>query len=66
MFIDTSNCDLHELDLPDEMSRGNEGEADLVLAHLKALIQSGIKAQDIAVIAPYNLQARNLSSKKQI
>ena len=26
LLIDTSGCDLQELDLPDEQSRGNEGQ----------------------------------------
>lgn len=25
LLIDTAGCDLHELDLPDELSKGNEG-----------------------------------------
>ena len=25
LLIDTAGCDLHELDLPDEQSKGNEG-----------------------------------------
>ena len=32
------------------------GEADLVLHHLKALLEAGVPLRDIAVIAPYNLQ----------
>lgn len=32
------------------------GEVDIVELHIKALIDSGLKAKDIAVIAPYNLQ----------
>lgn len=29
IFIDTSGCELHELDLPQEQSKGNEGEINL-------------------------------------
>lgn len=32
------------------------GEADIVALHVKALTDAGLKAKDIAVIAPYNLQ----------
>jgi len=32
------------------------GEADLVTAHVDRLISVGVSPQDIAVIAPYNLQ----------
>ncbi|CAL1546219.1 unnamed protein product [Lymnaea stagnalis] len=56
LLIDTAGCDLYELDLPDEVSKGNEGEADIVAAHVDDLIKCGVKAVDIAVIAPYNLQ----------
>lgn len=33
------------------------GEVDIVELHIKALTDAGLKARDIAVIAPYNLQA---------
>lgn len=26
LLIDTAGCDLHELDLPEEISKGNEGK----------------------------------------
>ena len=32
------------------------GEVDIVDLHIKALTTAGLKARDIAVIAPYNLQ----------
>lgn len=32
------------------------GEVDIVALHIKALTDAGLKATDIAVIAPYNLQ----------
>ena len=32
------------------------GEADIVAAHVEQLVQAGLAPQDIAVIAPYNLQ----------
>lgn len=37
-------------------SKSNEGEADIVVKHIEALRQSGIKDTDIAVITPYNAQ----------
>lgn len=40
----------------DRMSSLPSGEADIVELHIKALIEAGLKAKDIAVIAPYNLQ----------
>ena len=37
------------------------GEADVVAVHVNNLIKSGLPADDIAVIAPYNLQVPNAS-----
>ncbi|XP_041357729.1 LOW QUALITY PROTEIN: DNA-binding protein SMUBP-2-like [Gigantopelta aegis] len=56
LLIDTTGCDLYELDLPEEISKGNEGEADIVAAHVEKLITSGLNPCDIALITPYNLQ----------
>ncbi|XP_067137867.1 DNA-binding protein SMUBP-2-like [Centruroides vittatus] len=56
LLIDTAGCQLYELELEEEESKGNEGEADLVTIHVEKLIKSGIKPEDIAVITPYNLQ----------
>ena len=58
LLIDTAGCDVSELDLEEEVSRGNEGEADIVTAHVTALVDAGLNPSDIAVISPYNLQAR--------
>ncbi|XP_033917503.1 DNA-binding protein SMUBP-2 isoform X2 [Melopsittacus undulatus] len=56
LLIDTAGCGLFELDLEDEQSKGNPGEVQLVGLHIRALLEAGVKAKDIAVIAPYNLQ----------
>lgn len=56
LLIDTTGCDVTELDVEDEVSKGNEGEADIVSTHVTALINAGLDTRDIAVIAPYNLQ----------
>ncbi|XP_043923237.1 DNA-binding protein SMUBP-2 [Protopterus annectens] len=56
LLIDTSECGLFELDVEDEQSKGNEGEVELVVKHIQALTEAGVKAKDIAVIAPYVLQ----------
>ena len=58
LFIDTGGCDVVELKLEDEVSKGNEGEADIVTAHVTALVEAGIRPDDIAVISPYNLQVK--------
>ncbi|KAL4613212.1 DNA-binding protein SMUBP-2 isoform X1 [Arapaima gigas] len=55
-LIDTAGCGLFEMEDADEQSRSNEGEANVVAMHVEALTKAGVKARDIAVIAPYNLQ----------
>ncbi|KAG7262658.1 hypothetical protein CRUP_012537 [Coryphaenoides rupestris] len=56
LLIDTAGCGLSEMEVTDEQSKGNQGEVDLVELHIKSLTEAGLKAKDIAVIAPYNLQ----------
>uniref|UniRef100_A0A3Q3FIJ6 DNA-binding protein SMUBP-2 n=1 Tax=Labrus bergylta TaxID=56723 RepID=A0A3Q3FIJ6_9LABR len=56
LLIDTAGCGLSEMEVTDEQSKGNQGEVDIVDLHIKTLIEAGLKAKDIAVIAPYNLQ----------
>ncbi|XP_062860705.1 DNA-binding protein SMUBP-2 [Trichomycterus rosablanca] len=63
LLIDTSGCGLNEMEDTDEQSKGNQGEVDIVAIHVKTLIEAGVKAKDIAVIAPYNLQVDLLRQK---
>ncbi|NXF33472.1 SMBP2 protein, partial [Nyctibius bracteatus] len=56
LLIDTAGCGLWELEVEDEQSKGNPGEVQLAGLHIQALVEAGVKAQDIAVVAPYNLQ----------
>ncbi|NXP64496.1 SMBP2 protein, partial [Chloropsis cyanopogon] len=56
LLIDTAGCGLFELEVDDEQSKGNPGEVQLVGMHVQALVEAGVKAKDIAVVAPYNLQ----------
>ncbi|XP_045893560.1 DNA-binding protein SMUBP-2 [Micropterus dolomieu] len=63
LLIDTAGCGLSEMDVTDEQSKGNQGEVDIVELHIKALTEAGVKAKDIAVIAPYNLQVDLLRQK---
>ncbi|NXT29935.1 SMBP2 protein, partial [Syrrhaptes paradoxus] len=56
LLIDTAGCGLAELEVEDEQSKGNPGEVQLAGLHIQALVEAGVKAQDIAVVAPYNLQ----------
>lgn len=63
LLIDTAGCGLSEMEVTDEQSKGNQGEVDIVELHIKALTEAGLKAKDIAVIAPYNLQVDLLRQK---
>ncbi|XP_065191168.1 DNA-binding protein SMUBP-2-like [Sycon ciliatum] len=65
LLIDTAGCDLEELPTESDMSKGNEGEADLVVAHVQQLLDLGLKAESIAVISPYNLQVDMTSKRLQ-
>ncbi|XP_026562472.1 DNA-binding protein SMUBP-2 [Pseudonaja textilis] len=56
LLIDTAGCGLFELEVEEEQSRGNPGEVQLTGLHIEALMEAGVKAKDVAVIAPYNLQ----------
>ncbi|XP_072291054.1 DNA-binding protein SMUBP-2 [Eucyclogobius newberryi] len=63
LLVDTAGCGLNETEDADEVSKGNTGEVDIVELHIKALTDAGVKAKDIAVIAPYNLQVDLLRQK---
>ncbi|GMG40572.1 unnamed protein product [Ambrosiozyma monospora] len=41
-------------------SKYNDGECLLVLKHVKSLIHSGVKQQDVGIISPYNAQVTKL------
>ncbi|XP_053418453.1 DNA-binding protein SMUBP-2 isoform X2 [Nycticebus coucang] len=56
LLVDTAGCGLFELEEEDDQSRGNPGEVRLVTLHVRALVDAGVQASDIAVITPYNLQ----------
>lgn len=59
MLIDTTGCDMHET-ANEAGSRYNEGEAIIVASHVHSLIATGLRAEDIAVITPYNGQVELL------
>ncbi|XP_045711093.1 DNA-binding protein SMUBP-2 [Phyllostomus hastatus] len=56
LLVDTAGCGLSELEQEDDQSRGNPGEVRLVSLHIQALVDAGVRASDIGVITPYNLQ----------
>ena len=42
-------------------SKSNEMEAALVRQHVRALVEAGVRPEDIAVVTPYNAQVRTTS-----
>ena len=59
-FIDTAGAGYEEQIEPDGESRLNPREAELVAAKVRALLEAGVAAEQIAVIAPYAAQVRLL------
>lgn len=57
-FIDTAGTGWEEEIEPDGMSKRNPQEAELVLKQVNTLIEAGLPASEIAVIAPYAAQVR--------
>ena len=57
-FIDTAGADYDEELEPDGASRRNTAEGKLVLEKVRQLLEAGLAAADIAVIAPYAAQVR--------
>jgi ATP-dependent RNA/DNA helicase IGHMBP2 len=59
-FIDTAGASFDEEVEPDGESRRNQQEAALVCRKVQGLLDGGVAAGDIAVIAPYAAQVRLL------
>jgi ATP-dependent RNA/DNA helicase IGHMBP2 len=62
-FIDTAGAGYDEELEPDGESRRNPQEAALVEQKVRALLDAGVAATDIAVIAPYGAQVRLLRER---
>jgi ATP-dependent RNA/DNA helicase IGHMBP2 len=62
-FIDTAGAGHDEELEPDGESRLNQGEADLVCRKVQALLEAGVPAEGVAVIAPYAAQVRLLRER---
>ncbi|KAL7310816.1 hypothetical protein PS15m_010261 [Mucor circinelloides] len=63
VMIDTSDTGLgHEItdDAQEEQSKANELEVELVLVHIRALIDDGLEEDQIGVITPYAAQVSKL------
>lgn len=59
-FIDTAGAGYDERPEPEGESRCNPQEARLVAAKVRALLDAGVQAEQLAVIAPYAAQVRLL------
>jgi superfamily I DNA and/or RNA helicase len=59
-FIDTAGASYDEEQEPDGESRLNPQEALLAAKKVRALLEAGVRPEDIAVIAPYSAQVRRL------
>ncbi|MEM8910848.1 MAG: AAA domain-containing protein [Planctomycetota bacterium] len=62
-FVDTAGAGYDEQIEPDGLSKLNPGEATIVSDLVAGLIESGIPAKSIAIIAPYAAQVRALRSR---
>ncbi|MDZ4780775.1 MAG: AAA domain-containing protein [Planctomycetia bacterium] len=65
-FIDTAGAGYDEELEPDGDSKLNPQEAELVRSEVLALLASGVRPQDIAVIAPYSAQGKLLRNLIQV
>ena len=65
-FIDTAGASYDEEPEPNGKSRLNPQEADLVVQKVQALLDAGVPAEAIAVIAPYAAQVRRLRDRLPI
>jgi len=62
LLVDTAGCDLHEGET-EAGSRYNEGEAMLVVEHVRKLLKLGLDQSQIAIITPYNGQVELLRNQ---
>jgi superfamily I DNA and/or RNA helicase len=62
-FIDTAGADYDEQMEEGGESRLNRGEADVVCRKVQALLEAGVRADGVAVIAPYAAQVRLLRER---
>ncbi|MEO2048201.1 MAG: AAA domain-containing protein [Pirellulales bacterium] len=58
LFIDTAGADYHEELEPEGSSKRNPQEGRLALSQVKLLLDAGLPASQIGVIAPYAAQVR--------
>jgi len=65
-FIDTAGAEFDEQLEPDGQSKMNPKEANLIVKLVRELLDSGVDASQIAVIAPYAAQVRLLRSRLEL
>lgn len=63
LFLDTAGKGFEEVEEQDTGSLANPGEADLVVARVRELVEAGLAPQELAVIAPYRAQAHVLRER---
>lgn len=72
LLLDTAGCELEEDQDDDDaadsgnsllkLSKSNAGEARVVAKHVRALLQTGLKEEEVAIITPYNKQVQALKA----
>jgi superfamily I DNA and/or RNA helicase len=66
LFLDTAGASWDEEKEPDGESRLNPQEAALAARKVRALLEAGVRPEDIAVISPYSAQVRRLRQELPI
>ncbi|MCA1827878.1 MAG: AAA family ATPase [Myxococcales bacterium] len=59
-MIDTAGRGFEEQTPADSESKFNEGEAGLAASEVRRLLAAGVRAQDVAVISPYDAQVQRI------
>ncbi|CAI5978936.1 unnamed protein product [Closterium sp. NIES-65] len=66
VLVDTTGCDDVEEQREEEgESLRNEGEARVVVAHVRRLLEAGVDAGDIGIVTPYSAQVGLLKSFRE-
>ncbi len=65
VFLDTAGKGFDEAQGDGTASLHNDGEADLVVAHARALLARGLSPRELAVVTPYRAQAQALRERLQ-
>jgi superfamily I DNA and/or RNA helicase len=63
LFLDTAGKGFEEQVEESTQSLYNTGEADLIVARVKALLAAGLSPRELAVITPYSAQAFQLRER---